>query len=772
MATNMLSVIINGDPTGLLGAFATTGNAADSWEKRLKTITQSSTFALGAGLVAVGGAAYALGTQFDDAYDKIRTGTGATGESLNGLETDFKKVVSTVPASFADASTAVSQLNVKLGLTGQPLQDLSGQLLQLSKITETDISTNVAAAAGVFQNFGVATGEQSGKLDMLFRASQASGLSVSDLATKMQDSGVVLRAVGFDFDKSAALIATMGKAGVDVSDIMPALGKSLAMAAKDGKSATDVFTDTFNKIAGAPDSVQAAGVAVEVFGAKAGPKLAEMIREGKLSFTDMMAAVQGGSETITGAAKDTEDFQEKFELLKNKAFVALEPIATRIFNIVGEGMSWITDHANIAIPAILGLVGAFTAWKVATIASKVATEIATAVQWAFNAAMDANPIMLVVIAIAALVAGIVWAYTHVDWFRKAVDTAWQGIKTASLWLWNNVLQPVFNAIAFYITNIVVPYFTFLWETAKVVFEKIAAVVSWAWDNVIQPAWTALSWYISNILIPYYTFLWETAKMVFEKIAAVVMWAWNNVIQPAWAALSWYIENILVPYYTMLWNIVSSVFSWISDKITWAWNTIIKPIWDALSWYIGNVLVPWFTTIWNVASDVFNKIGAVIGWVWNTLISPAFENIKSGIGTLMGVFDSIRDGVSSAFSSLWGLIVEPVKAAINWIIDKWNGLEFTIPKVSAFGVEIGGWTVGTPDIQRFHSGGMFEAPIPGGEGLALLRDREVVLTPEQVAAGRYPATSSGGGDVNVYVNQPAASAYEIGQELRWTMAVLR
>lgn len=765
MATNMLSVIINGDPTGLLGAFATSGSAGDAWEKRIKTITQSSTVAMGAGFAALGGAAFALGTKFDDAYDKIRVGTGATGEALNGLQGDFKAVVSTVPATFEDASTAITTLNQKLGLSGEPLQSLSEQMLQLSKVTGTDLTGNLTAVTGVFQNFGVQAGDQGAKLDELFRASQASGIGVAELATQMQDSGVVLRAVGFDFTDSAALIASLGKAGIDASDVMPALAKSLASAAKDGKDASLVFSETYAAIQNAPDATTAAAAAMDVFGAKAGPKLAAAIREGKLSFDDMIGVVANGSETVTGAASDTEDFAEKFEVLKNKAFIALEPIATRVFGIISDGMSWITEHSNIAIPAIMGLVGAFTAWKIATMAQKVATELASAAQWVLNAAMDANPIMLVVIALAALAAGLVWAFNNVSWFHDAVITAWNGIKTASLWLWNNALKPTFTAIAGFITGTLVPAALTLWSWMQTAWNGITAAVMWAWNNVIQPIWTLIQWYISNVLIPEFELLWGIVTTAFNVIASIITWAWSNVIQPVWTAIQWTISNVLVPAFNIISTVVATVFTAIGAAISFAWNNVIQPIWAAIQWYIGNILVPTFEVIWTVVSSVFTAVVGAISGAWD-LISGVFGSIIGGAIGMVQFFLGIPGALINLGSGIANAIFDGFKTAWNGVADFINDL---IPNDIGFGPV----SIDLPDnpIPKFHSGGVFRAEIPGGEGLALLRDGERILTPAQsMATSNYSTTTTNNGGITVNVNQPKASAYEIGQEVAWQWKV--
>ncbi len=96
-------------------------------------------------IIAAGTGLVKLGDSFDKAVDKIRIGTGATGKVLEGLEEDFKNVYTSVDASMDDASTVIADLNTRTGLTGEGLQDLSIQMLQLAKITKEDINGLIPA---------------------------------------------------------------------------------------------------------------------------------------------------------------------------------------------------------------------------------------------------------------------------------------------------------------------------------------------------------------------------------------------------------------------------------------------------------------------------------------------------------------------------------------------------------------------------------------------------------------------------------------------------
>jgi hypothetical protein len=118
----------------------------------------------------------------------------------------------------------------------------------------------------------------------------------------------------------------------------------------------------------------------------------------------------------------------------------------------------------------LDFFGPFAAAVVAIVA---ALKVWAVVQAVVNAVMEANPIGLVVIAIAALVAGVIWAYNHFETFHNIVDAAWDGIQTAAQFAWENVLKPIFG----YLVDTVIA----AWET----FQTFKDVISTVWDNVKQ-----------------------------------------------------------------------------------------------------------------------------------------------------------------------------------------------------------------------------------------------------------------------------------------------
>jgi acid phosphatase family membrane protein YuiD len=129
---------------------------------------------------------------------------------------------------------------------------------------------------------------------------------------------------------------------------------------------------------------------------------------------------------------------------------------------------------------LIAIAGGLLAAKTALVAYNAYVRISAAVTkgWAIaqkllNGSLRANPIGLVVTALALLVGGAILAYRKVKWFHDGVNAAWKGIRVATSFAWNNVIKPVFAAMKFYLTNVLFPVYPL------------------PVDNVVQPVFKGL-----------------------------------------------------------------------------------------------------------------------------------------------------------------------------------------------------------------------------------------------------------------------------------------
>ncbi len=322
--------------------------------KALAVAAGAGAIALGIGKAAIEGGKYLvdLGTEFDKAYDTIRIGTGATGEDLKSLEDDFKSVYKEVPSSMEDASQAVADYNTRLGLTGADLQNVSKQALQVSDMLDEDLGTVIEGSSKAFQIWNIDADNMGNAMDFVFKAAQSTGTGFTDLMSDVQKFAPQLQSLGYDFENSVALIGQLDKAGVNNTEVLAAMKKSVSAFAKEGIGAEEGLQKYSEKIKNAKDITEATSIASEIFGTRAASTMASAIRDGSIDVANFSAELANNNETIANAAKDTYSFSEKLEMFKHQAEVALEPLSMTMFDALDDLMPIVSDLMTSLVPVI------------------------------------------------------------------------------------------------------------------------------------------------------------------------------------------------------------------------------------------------------------------------------------------------------------------------------------------------------------------------------------------------------------------------------------
>lgn len=545
-----LEVEITGDSKDALKAMGDIESKAGglgSAMTAMGTLAVAGFAAVGAAAIGAGVALFDIGSQFDEAFDKIRVNTGKTGPLLDELKGSFNAVLSDTPADMNDVSDAVAVLNQQLGLTGPPLEDMARQILDLSHITGTDLNANLEGITSLFENWGVASEYQTGVLDLLFRTMQASGAPVATLSDALAENGTVLRELGFSIPEAAALFGTLAKAGLDAGDVMPAFSKAMASAAKNGVSAKDMLQQTFDTIKNAPNEIAASQAALEVFGAKAGPKLAAMIREGTLSFADMQAQIEGSSDTIGAAAADTKDWGEKFTIFKNQLMIALEPVATALFDSLGT-----------AIDGLMPEINKLTQWFADNpqAISDFAASVKNAVQWVIDNVPGA--VQSIIGFVQDFMAGVgqiqAWWDEHGEQVMSVVNFIIEGVK-----FYVSSILAAFDFIGWVISG-AIDAWNWLWD-------KVEGFVNW----VQYTAKPAIEDFATSVYLKFLEF----------KILVTAVW------DTIWAKIESFIQN------------VQGIPQMISDAVYGAWDGLKEGFRNALNWIIdewNGLKVPSFTIL--------------------------------------------------------------------------------------------------------------------------------------------------------------------------------
>ncbi|NNG20493.1 phage tail tape measure protein [Naumannella sp. ID2617S] len=320
--------------------------------KKFGTAMLAGLAVVAGGASLAGAALYKVGSTFDDMADTIRVGTGATGKDLEGLVQSAKNVGKNVPASFEDIGRTVADLNTRMGLTGPQVEKVASQFLELGRITGSKV--DIAKTTAAFNQFGVKGDDVSRSMDRLYTISQATGIGVDDLVQKVTAAGPAAQQLGFSFGQTAGLIGTLDKAGINSNATIAAMQKSLVTLAKDGEKPQEAFKRVVGEIQGFVkngDQAAALNLAGKVFGTRGAAQFIGAIKSGALNLKTLGAVTGETQDSILGAADDTADFAEQWDLFKNRVLLIVEPLASKLFSAIGSGMQWINDNA---VPAIQG----------------------------------------------------------------------------------------------------------------------------------------------------------------------------------------------------------------------------------------------------------------------------------------------------------------------------------------------------------------------------------------------------------------------------------
>ena len=333
MSSRVLKIRLGADLSEFEKAMVKAAKITEKLGKDMRSAGENLTKVISAPLSALGTAAVAASESIDDAMDRIRAGTGATGEKLDELGASFRAVFSSVPADAATVSTAIADLSTRTGASGEALESLATQMLQLSKVSGAELSPLIGSTTTLFKNWEIATGDQSGALDRLWKISQDTGVEVGALADQLGQGGATLRTLGMDFTSAADVVGQFAKIGVDAGSAMAGLTKAATALAKNGGDIKTGFLDATEAIKNTQDPAAAAAKAVELFG-KSGVAMADAIRRGGFDVQAFADKINSSKETIARAAADTAGLGESFQKLRNHVQLALEPIGVAVTRVL------------------------------------------------------------------------------------------------------------------------------------------------------------------------------------------------------------------------------------------------------------------------------------------------------------------------------------------------------------------------------------------------------------------------------------------------------
>ena len=626
--------------------------------------------ALGAAALGVGKVLYDIGDEFDKMSDTIRVGTGATGTALEGLEKSAKKVATTVPTTFQDAGTTVADLNTRLGLTGTELETVASQVIAAGDLFGEKLDVGKLTAG--FQAFNVPLDQTSEMMDKLFQVSQATGVGMNDLAAETAKAGPTVQQLGFSFGDAVSLIGSLDKAGLSTEKTLSSMTQGLVNLAKGGEAPKDAFNRTVGEIQNflaAGNEAAALTAAGKIFGTEGAPQFLSALKSGTFDLNTLQQSIGATGDTILKAQEDTLDGPEKFQIAVNKAKLALEPIATTVFDKVAEALTWLTPKLDSFVAWAKENPALIQGIAIAVGVLAAALLVAAAAQWVMNSALLASPITWIILGIAAIVAAIVLLIVKWDEVWPVLVGAWDAVVGAwnAAWGW------------------IKGFFSGLWESISTFVTGIPGAIS----GFMAGAWDSISGFFSG--------LWESITTFVAGIPGAI----SGFLASAWDTISafftWMLEG-LVNFITGIPDMIMNGLGTIWDLLGQTWTASWEAIKEILYWALVGILfvligipqIAWkfLTELWNdlpaIWAAIWNGITTFFSNVWNGLVNTV-TSIGSSIvafavamwNAIPGVWNAIWNGITTFFTSVWNGINNSARtvgtAVVNFAVSMWNAI---------------------------------------------------------------------------------------------------
>lgn len=360
--------------------------------------------------------------EIDEGYDTIIAKTGATGDTLNGLQEAADNVFTSIPVEMNNVGDAIGEINTRYALTGKELESLTSYFLEYSKINNTQVASSVRNVAGIMKAFQEDTANASKVLDVFTDVGQRTGKDINSLESELLSNSATFKELGLDIRQSAELLGQFEANGIDTSTAIKGLQKAQQEATADGKTMTEALGETIERIKGAKDETEALQIATDLFSKKGAAAMTQAIKEQRFSLDDLVTGYDDMRDVVSDTFEATQDAPDKAKVALNNLKLELaqlgEAILPKVEKFVSKGIDdlpKIIKFGEEMLPLIKGVGTAYATWKIASTAVKGAEAVkglATAVKGAegatklLNTTMLANPAVAVTAGIAGLTVAI------------------------------------------------------------------------------------------------------------------------------------------------------------------------------------------------------------------------------------------------------------------------------------------------------------------------------------------------------------------------------
>lgn len=635
-------------------------------------------------IVGAGTAAVKTAANFESAMSKVSAISGATGDDLDALTEKAKEMGETTKFSASESADAFQYMAMAGWKTEQMLDGIEG-IMNLAAASGEDLATTSDIVTDALTAFGLGAEDSAHFADVLAAASSNANTNVSMLGESFKYVAPLAGALGYTTEDVGVALGLMANAGIkagqagtslrsaisglispskEAAGWMEELGISITNEDGSMKSLAEVMDMLREKMAGLSESEQAEAASA-MFGERAMSGMLAIVNASTTDYqklTDALANADGTAKNMADTMNDNLNGQltllkSQIEGVAIKLGNILIPIIKQIVDKISEWVDWFSNLSTEQQKLILKIAGIVAViGPLLLIIGKIITAVSTVIKIinaiktamiALNAVMLANPIFLIVAAIAALIAIFVLLWNKCEGFRNF----WKG-------LWEEIKKTVEKYL-----DAIVGFFKVAWEIIKTVWNAVKDFFKGIWDGIKEVFSDVKDFFVSRFKQSV-----ENIKIVWNAITGFFKGIWNGIKNIFKSVGEWFVEKFKYPIaiiitiwsklreiFQAIWEAIKQVFAavgnWFGEKFQEAIDSI-KAVWS--------IVVDFFSGIWNGIKNVFSSVG---NW-FKERFQEAVDRIKLVFAVVITIVQNVRNKVNEIFSAIGNWFKERFQEAVN------------------------------------------------------------------------------------------------------------
>jgi len=637
------------------GDSAATGGAFDK-------LGRTGALAFGAiegGMGALIGKSAAMAGDFQEKMTLLVTGAGESKDQINTVSQGILDMAPKVATSTDQMANGMYMIE-SAGYHGADGLGVLQSAAEGAKVGNSDLGTTADALTTILTDYHIPAANAADVTSKLVATVASGKTHMEDLASSMSHILPFSAGLGVSLNDTMGAMATMTGQGINADQAatylkftMMALANETpkgAQALKDvGLSSKQVAEDLKSKgLHGTLDEiVEAIGTKFPKGSAEYTAALADIVggtrgMASALALTGDNAekytqniehiseahaaagnSVEGFDESMGDLNNKTASMRESFNTLAIKIGTALIPTLSNAADAAKNIFSYLESHQG-ALTALLSVMGLLVAVPLAAFFVKTAKgyvdmvksivsstqQMGTAFK-TLNTVMKENPILLVISLIVLLVAGLIYAYNHVGWFKDFVNSAWA------------IIQVVIAAVVNWFVSNAMPVLV----TA---FQVIGAIVTWLWSNIISPYFGMIGSIIGSVAD-------FVSGVAIPAIVAAVVWV-GNIIAGAVGFFTDFQRNAenavqgVASFFTTLPGQIIGALAGAGGWLVGVGQQIIQGLIDGVSGMVSSAV----SAVQNIGGSMLDGVKSFLG-----IHSPS-RRFHDEVGHMMGL--GIVEGV--------------------------------------------------------------------------------------------------------------------------------